>query len=122
MSKKLCEDLGLVEGRTYIIGREGHIFVDSPEVSKHHASLTIISGHVYLKDLNSTNGTYLVKNRSLVDFAEGYVHPLQPIAIGQVVRTVLSLLEIAASNSPSRYPEVSEETRRLIKPPLDLAV
>jgi len=119
MSKKLYEDLGLVEGRTYIIGREGHIFVDSPEVSKHHASLTINDGQVYLKDLNSTNGTYLVKNSTLVYFEEGFVHPLQPIAIGETVRTVQSLLEIAASNSPARYPSPGFEDTRRLNQPLD---
>ena len=91
--------------------------MDSPEISKHHASLTINDGQVYLKDLNSTNGTYLVKNSTLVYFEEGYVHPLQPIAIGESVRTVQSLLEIAASNSPSKNPSSGfEDTRRLIQP------
>ncbi len=119
MSKKLYEDLGLVEGRTYIIGREGHIYVDSPEVSKHHASLTIIDGQVHLKDLNSTNGTYLVKNSTLVYFEEGYVHPLQPIAIGETVRTVQSLLEIAASNSPTKQTRSGFEDTRRVSQPLD---
>ena len=110
-----------MEGRAYTIGREGHIYVDSPDVSKHHASLTIINGQVYLKDLNSTNGTYLVKNNSLVYFEEGYVHPMQPIVLGEVVRTVKSLLEIAASNSPERNPLLDFEDTWQLDQGLDKA-
>jgi pSer/pThr/pTyr-binding forkhead associated (FHA) protein len=88
-------DVGYLEGRTYIIGRDGHIYIDSPTVSKLHAELRIINGRIYLKDLNSTNGTYLLKNNRLVYFEEGFVSLLQPIAIGDERYTVQNLLEIA---------------------------
>ncbi|MBT8435646.1 MAG: FHA domain-containing protein [Gammaproteobacteria bacterium] len=86
----------LVEGRTFVIGREGHIFISSITASKRHAELKIIDGRTYLRDLNSTNGTYLLKNNHLVYFDEGYVNPLQPLLIGDQKHTILSLLAIAS--------------------------
>ncbi len=95
MNNSLGVLIGLMEGRRYIIGRDGHIYIDSPKVSKHHAEINITNGKIYLRDLNSTNGTYLVKNRRLVHFMEGYVNPLQPIVIGDQRHTIESLLAIA---------------------------
>ena len=71
-----------MESRTYIIGREGHIY---------------INGEVYLRDMGSTNGTYLIKNNRLVPFNEGYVQLHQPIVLGNRQYTVRSLLEIAGA-------------------------
>ena len=92
MHNNMIVDIELLEGRTFIIGREGHIYVESPAVSKHHAEIKIIEGKIYLRDLDSTNGTYLIKNNSLVHFSEGYVNPLQPIVIGDQKITIQSLL------------------------------
>lgn len=96
MNDKLNVDIGLMEGRTYLLGREGHIYIDSPMVSKQHAEIKIINGRIYLRDLNSTNGTYLFKNNRLVYFDEGYVSPLQSIVIGDQKHTIQSLLAIAS--------------------------
>ena len=85
-----------MEGRTYTIGREGHIYIDSPRVSKYHAEIKIRNGRIFLRDLNSTNGTYLVKNKKLVYFEEGYVNLHQVIMIGDKRRTIDSLLAIAS--------------------------
>jgi pSer/pThr/pTyr-binding forkhead associated (FHA) protein len=86
----------LVEGRTFVVGREGHIYINSPTASKRHAEIRIIDGRIYLRDLNSTNGTYLLKNKRLVHFEEGYVNPLQPVMVGNQMHTVQSLLAIAS--------------------------
>jgi pSer/pThr/pTyr-binding forkhead associated (FHA) protein len=85
------------ENRTYIIGREGHIYINDATVSKQHAEIQVINGEVYLRDLNSTNGTYLIKNNRLVPFHEGYVQINQPIVLGNRQYTVKSLLEIAGA-------------------------
>ena len=100
-------DIDLMEGRTYIIGREGHIYIDSLTISKHHAEISITNGRIYLRDLNSTNGVYLEKNNSLVYFEEGFVNLLQPIVLGDQRYTVQSLLTkacdfIASDNSPTQ--------------------
>ena len=48
-----------MEGRTYLLGREGQIYIDSPMVCKQYAEIKIINGKTYLRDLNATNGIYL---------------------------------------------------------------
>ena len=77
MSNRLSKDFGLIDGQTYIIGREGnvyiegHIYINSPSVSRRHAEMKIKNGRIYLRDLDSTNGTYLMENDSLVPFKKG---------------------------------------------------
>jgi len=83
----------IMENQTYIIGREGHIFINDPTVSKQHAEIQITNGEIYLRDLDSTNGTYLVKNQRLVAFKEGYVQLRQPVVFGNRQYTVHELLE-----------------------------
>ena len=81
--------------KRYTIGREGQIYINDPTVSKHHAEIQITDGEVYLRDLGSTNGTFLIKNNRLVPFREGYVQLHQPIVLGNRQYTIRSLLEIA---------------------------
>ncbi|HKJ50799.1 MAG TPA: FHA domain-containing protein [Gammaproteobacteria bacterium] len=51
MNQKSNLDIESMEGRSYIIGREGHIHIDSPIASKYHAELRIIGRRIYLRDL-----------------------------------------------------------------------
>lgn len=95
MNNNQSLNLALMEGRTFILGREGHIYIDSSTASKHHAEIRIIDGKIYLRDLGSTNGTFLRKNNQLVRFDEGFVNPLQPIVIGGQTYLISKLLEIA---------------------------
>jgi pSer/pThr/pTyr-binding forkhead associated (FHA) protein len=101
MKNSLSKNWGLTDGQTYIISRsgpvsiEGHIYMDSPSVSRPHASIKIKNGRVHIRDLDSTNGTYIVENDSLVAIQEGYVKPNQPIMIGRVKCTINNLLSIA---------------------------
>ena len=95
----MSDEVKDMESRTYIIGREGHIYINDPTVSKQHAEIQVINGEVYLRDLNSTNGTFLIKNNRLVPFHEGYVQLHQPIVLGNRQYTVRSLLEIAGAFS-----------------------
>ena len=122
MSNRLSEDFGLVDGHTYIIGREGdvyiedHIYINSPSVSRRHAAMKIKNGRIYLCDLDSTNGTYLMENDSLVPFKEGYVSPSQSIAIGHVKCTINSLLAIVGVSSTSRNITSNSEDTKLMPP------
>ena len=123
MSNSLSKDLGLIDGQTYIISRksdtyvEGCIYINSPSVSRPHLKMKIKNGRIYLRDLNSTNGTYLIENDSLVPFEEGYVSSHQPLVIGEIKCTILSLLEIAdvysASNNTASD---SDDTTILVVP------
>ena len=95
MNSKQGIDLEPMEGRRFIIGRDGHIYIDSGTASKHHAEISIADGRIFLRDLDSTNGTFLVKNRQQVPFKEGFVNPLQPIVIGGKTYVIRDLLAIA---------------------------
>jgi pSer/pThr/pTyr-binding forkhead associated (FHA) protein len=86
-----------LESRTYIVGREGHIRIEDPAVSKQHAEIEIIDGEVYLRDLDSTNGTFLIKNKRLVAFKEGYVQLHQMLVLGNKQYSVKDLLVIGGA-------------------------
>lgn len=81
----------------FTIGREGQICLRDQTVSKQHAEIQVKNGEIYLKDLNSTNGTFLVKNNRLVPFHEGYVQPNQIIALGNIRTSVEKLLGMAGA-------------------------
>jgi pSer/pThr/pTyr-binding forkhead associated (FHA) protein len=95
MNKYVNLDIAQMEGRDFIIGREGHIYIESLTASKRHAEITVTNGRIYLRDLESTNGTFLVKGRRLVPFTEGYVNPLHYVYIGDQRHMVLDLLATA---------------------------
>ncbi|MDJ0780188.1 MAG: FHA domain-containing protein [Gammaproteobacteria bacterium] len=97
MKNELGEVLRRMDGRTYILGREGHIYIDSSTASKHHAELRITDGKIHLRDLDSKNGTYLLKNKTLVQFEQGYVNPLQPIVIGGQTYVIRDLIAVAGN-------------------------
>ncbi len=123
MSNSLSKDLGLIDGKTYIISRasgpyiEGCIYINSPSVSRPHLEMKIKNGRIHLRDLISTNGTYLIENDSLVPFEEGYVSSHQPLVIGAVECTIQSLLEIAGVYSASNNTASdSDNTTKLVVP------
>ncbi len=90
-------DTDNMQNHSYIIGREGHIYLDDMTVSKKHAEIEIKNGEIYLRDLESTNGVYLVKNNRLVAFVEGYVQLNQRVVVGNKQYTIRKLLEIAGA-------------------------
>lgn len=94
MNKSVNAASDSLEGRAFILGREGHIYISDPSVSKEHAEIKFIDGRIHMRDLNSTNGIYLVKDNKAERFKQGYVEPDQTVAIGEQRRTVQSLLAI----------------------------
>jgi len=111
MKGKRRINLELMEGRKFILGREGHIYIDSPTASKHHAEIEIKGGRIILRDLNSTNGTFLLKNKTLISFQEGFVDQRQPIVIGKHSYVIQDLLAIA-----SEFVAVDDNATRLELP------
>ena len=105
MDLGLSTEFRLVDGKSYIIGREGDIRIDSPTVSKRHAEMIIKNRRVYLRDLKSTNGVFLVMDKRLVRLKEGYVSHDQPLMIGKVRCTLRSLLS-------ANFGESAIQTRR----------
>ena len=61
---------GTKETQTYIIGREGHIYLSDISVSRQHAEITFRDGKILLRDLNSTNGVFMIKNKVLTVFGK----------------------------------------------------
>jgi hypothetical protein len=80
--------------------------------------MKIKNGRVYLRDLNSTNGIYIVENDDLVRFEEGYVNPNQPIVLGNVECSIRSLLSIAGVYSDPKNNTTNFEDTQKIKIPI----
>ena len=95
MKSKADVNLERFEGRSFILGREGHIYIDSTTASKQHAEIRIMDGKIHLRDLDSTNGTFVMKNNSRVRFDRGFVDPEQLVVIGGKTHVVMDLLAIA---------------------------
>lgn len=87
--------------RFFTIGREGHISIRDETVSRQHAAILVSKDCIFLRDLNSTNGTFLVKNDRLVPFYEGYVQLYQVIALGNIHCSVQQLLELVGEDNVS---------------------
>lgn len=94
MNRREVASLASMEGQTFVIGREGHIYINDQSVSRQHAEIRFIDGRIRLRDLNSTNGTYLVKGSKLIYFQEGYVKPHYQIVLGRKLFEIKSLLAI----------------------------
>ena len=93
----------LLDGLVFTIGREGHIQLDDSTVSRIHAEIKIIQGRIYLRDLNSTNGTYVYMDERYIRFREGFIKPDTQLLIGSKLSTAESYLEkIGVSTSPDR--------------------
>lgn len=80
---------------TYTIGRKGDIKLNDSAVSRNHAKLVVSPFEIYIKDLDSMNGIFLVKNNRLIRFYEGYVQLNQSIVIGSHQYTVSQLINMA---------------------------
>jgi len=88
--------------KTYVIGRKGHIHMVHKTTSAQHAQLTIKKDSLYLADLDSTNGTYIVENGKRQRFTEGYIKLDQLLSFGSNVCSVRELLaraEVASSDA-----------------------
>ncbi len=93
MNESETRILDILDGRTLIIGREGHVYIGDPSVSKQHAEISISGGKIRLRDLKSTNGTFVVRQNEPIPIKDGYVHLHQTIMIGGHRQQVRSLLE-----------------------------
>ena len=97
-----------LEGRKFIVGRQGHILITSTSASRQHAEIIIRKGKVYLRDLGSKNGIYLKKDGKLTRFKAGSVSLLQRIVIGNDTYMIQDLLAIA-----SQFVDADDNTTRV---------
>ena len=89
-------NLADLEGRSFILGRQGHILISSSAAGRQHAEISIRGGKIYLRDLDSKNGMYLKKDGKLYKFKAGYVSLLNRIVIGDESYLIRDLLSIAS--------------------------
>jgi len=99
-----------MEGRAYTIGREGHVRIDDPSLSRGHAELRFIDGKIRLRDLGSTNGTYLVASNKIISINESFVALNQRVVLGSQHYTVKALLAMIGV-----FASYSDETGLVIK-------
>ena len=92
MNTKASVELSAMEGQTFIVGREGHIYIGNSSVSRQHAEIKIINGRIRLRNLGSSNGIFYLIENSPVRFQEAYVELRQPILIGDQRCTAQGLL------------------------------
>ena len=81
-----------MQDKTYIIGRKGSICVSDKTASARHAELVILKDTMYLTDLNSTNGTFIMENGELKPFKEGYISLDQTLSFGDHICSVRELI------------------------------
>jgi len=85
-----------MQNKTYIIGRQGNIQLFDKTTSSRHAELVVLNDQIYLTDLDSTNGTYLMNHGKRKRFKEGYISMEQTLSFGEQVCTVRELIARAA--------------------------
>lgn len=83
----------IVEGKPYVIGREGHIYIYDEAISRHHAEIRVYKGRIILRDLGSTNGLNILKNKRLHPIKQGFVSPNDRILLGSNLYTPIQLLQ-----------------------------
>ena len=87
-----CTNAGFMEGRKFIIGRTGQIRIDDPSVSRSHAEIKFADGLIVIRDLCSTNGTFVENGGTFVCCQEAFISPNSRLKIGKHIYTVKSLL------------------------------
>lgn len=95
MEEELHTSLRFIEGQPCTIGRDGRIRIDDPCLSRGHAEIRFVNGKLRLRDLGSTNGTFLVESNRLIAVEECYVGPNQKVVLGSQQYTIKALLALA---------------------------
>ena len=92
--------------KSYIIGRAGDIALYDDTVSRRHARLDVDGDEYFLTDLDSRNGTYLIRDKQLLPFSKGPATTDLVFAFGECVRTMGQLLNsIPGHEAASADPE-----------------
>ena len=76
-------------------------------MSRRHARLDIDGDECFLTDLESRNGTYLIRDKQVLPFTKGAVSDDQVFAFGECVRTMTQLLESIPGRDQTPSPAVA---------------
>ena len=95
MKRDFTTGLGFAEGKPLTIGREGQVRINDSSLSRGHVEIRLVEGRLRLRDLGSTNGTYLMQDSKLVRVSECHVVPSQRVVLGKTAFTVKTLLAMA---------------------------
>lgn len=70
--------------KTYIVGRNdsADIQIDDSSVSGQHISITPQSGRWHIKDLNSTNGTFIMNSQGKVEIKDEVLEGSEQLILG----------------------------------------
>ncbi len=101
---------GRVQGQPIRIGRQAgvHVLLDEGSVSRQHAEISYAAGHYLLRDLGSTNGTFI--NEQRLDASRPYVLEANDILrFGNIVRLKFLLRVIAYQ---SRIEPIADQENR----------
>lgn len=82
-----------MENTTFTVGRNGDIYIEDESISKYHAEIQLRQLGIYLRDLDSSNGIFLIKNNRAIPFHEGYVQYNQKVMFGRRIYLISALLE-----------------------------
>lgn len=95
-----AEEIPLRSGEN-VIGRDPRdaIVIHAPDVSRHHAKLTIAGTTITLEDLGSKNGTFLGKTRIT---SATVIHPGDEILIGTTKLRLVQVNALATTATASR--------------------
>ncbi len=83
---------GFIDGQPCVIGRDSQIKIDDPALSRGHADIRLVGGKLILRDLESTNGTYLIVGNKSVQIDEVSVYPDQLVVLGSKKYRIKALL------------------------------
>ncbi len=72
---------------------EHYIALRDRRVSRRHAEIYVVGERIFLRDLGSKNGTYVIEGNRKVRLTEGYVRADQVVSFGGHRQCIASLID-----------------------------
>jgi pSer/pThr/pTyr-binding forkhead associated (FHA) protein len=69
-----------------------YIGIEDRRVSRRHAEIYVLNDRIFVRDLGSKNGTFVLEQGRVHRITEGYVRPQQIVSFGGRLERVASLL------------------------------
>lgn len=100
-----------VERRVNGHSSEHYIGLPDRRVSRRHAEVYVLNGRIFVRDLGSKNGTFVVDQGRVRKLTEGYVRPNQIVSFGGRLERMANLIREHSSRVPdSQCAEDSADT------------